>query len=178
LRLPIIAVQIKAGGVPALVQREAGGILARQQKNLRVFRPAVFLKQPQGRERAGGFVAVDAGGEVKARGLGREARGAMKSQPGETGLFVENLLRPSKFPGGGFDVAQHGADVDRLAVIAAVVFAELLHAENFTQSRPDAKKFLTPLHLPAAGGAVPWRAVQSLASGFGGGTGRRSTHTP
>jgi hypothetical protein len=28
-------------------------------------------------------------------------------------------------------------------VIAAVIFAELLHAENFTQSRRDAKKFLT-----------------------------------
>ena len=43
---------------------------------------------------------------------------------------------------GSFDLAQHGADVNRLAVVAAVVFAELLHAENFTQSRPDAKKFL------------------------------------
>ena len=44
---------------------------------------------------------------------------------------------------GGLDVAQHGADVNRLAVIAAVIFTELLHAENFTQRRADAKKFLT-----------------------------------
>jgi hypothetical protein len=28
-------------------------------------------------------------------------------------------------------------------VIAAVIFAELLHVENFTQRRRDAKKFLT-----------------------------------
>jgi hypothetical protein len=36
-----------------------------------------------------------------------------------------------------------GADVNRLAEIAAKIFAELLHAENFTQRREDAKKFLT-----------------------------------
>jgi hypothetical protein len=30
-----------------------------------------------------------------------------------------------------FDIAQRGADVNRLAVVAAVIFAELLHAENF-----------------------------------------------
>ncbi len=34
---------------------------------------------------------------------------------------------------GGLDVAQHGADVNRLAVVAAVVFAEFLHAENIMQ---------------------------------------------
>jgi hypothetical protein len=44
---------------------------------------------------------------------------------------------------GGFDVAQDGADVNRLAVVATMIFAELLHAENFTQRRGDAKKFLT-----------------------------------
>ena len=43
---------------------------------------------------------------------------------------------------GGFDLAQHGAEVNRLAVVAAVVLAELLHAENFPQSRADARKFL------------------------------------
>jgi hypothetical protein len=42
-----------------------------------------------------------------------------------------------------FPHARHGADVNRLAVVAAVIFAELLHAENFTQSRQGAKKFLT-----------------------------------
>jgi hypothetical protein len=44
-----------------------------------------------------------------------------------------------------FDLAQHGADVNRLAMIAAVIFSELLHAENFTQSREDAKKILQPI---------------------------------
>ena len=47
-----------------------------------------------------------------------------------------------------FDVAQHGANVNRVAVVAAMVFAELLHAENFTQKRQDAKKFFP---LPVCG---------------------------
>jgi hypothetical protein len=54
---------------------------------------------------------------------------------------------------GEFDLAQHGADINRLAVVAVLIFAELLHAENIMQlvapkcneggSSEDAKKFLT-----------------------------------
>jgi hypothetical protein len=44
--------------------------------------------------------------------------------------------------------AQHGADVNRLAVVAAVIFAGLLHAENFTQKHKNAKKFYTLTDLP------------------------------
>ena len=43
--------------------------------------------------------------------------------------------------GGGFDIAEDGADVNRLAEIAAEVFAKLLHAVNLTQRRGDARKF-------------------------------------
>ena len=43
LRISIITVQINAIGVPAPVQHEADGIQARQQINLRVLRPAVFV---------------------------------------------------------------------------------------------------------------------------------------
>ena len=39
-----------------------------------------------------------------------------------------------------FDLAQHGTDVNCLAVVTAVIFTELLHAENFTQRRQNAKK--------------------------------------
>ena len=42
---------------------------------------------------------------------------------------------------GDFDIAQHGADVNGLAEIATKVFSELLHEENLTQRRGDAKKF-------------------------------------
>jgi hypothetical protein len=133
--------------------READGIQARQQKNLRALGPVVFLDQLQCRERSGGFVAVDAGGNVKARGIGRAARGAVQRGQFEFAGVMENFRRPAMSLRGGFDRAQHGADVNRLAVVAAVVFAELLHAENIMQrvapkcneggSRQDAKKFFS-----------------------------------
>lgn len=47
-----------------------------------------------------------------------------------------------------FDVAQDGADVNRLAVVTTVIFAKLFHAENFTQRRKNAKKFYTFTDLP------------------------------
>ena len=45
-----------------------------------------------------------------------------------------------------FDVAQHGADVNRFAVVTAVIFTQSFHAENFMQRRKNAKKFI---RLPA-----------------------------
>jgi len=65
--------------------------------------------------------------------------------------LVEQLGSPAVGQRGGFDVAQHGMDVNRLAVVAAVIFAKLLHAENIMQlvapkcneggRREDARKF-------------------------------------
>ena len=49
-----------------LFKREADGIQARQQKNLRVLRPVIFLDQFQRGERPGGFIAVDAGADVNS----------------------------------------------------------------------------------------------------------------
>jgi hypothetical protein len=60
-------------------------------------------------------------------------------------LFPIRLERPAVLLGGGFDVAQHGADVNRFAAVTAEIFAKLLHGDNFTQRRRDAKKFLTRL---------------------------------
>jgi hypothetical protein len=45
---------------------------------------------------------------------------------------TECLDRPSVLLRGGFDVAQDGADVNRLAVVTTVVFAKLLHDLRFT----------------------------------------------
>ena len=67
----------------------------------------------------------------------------MQLMPFETILLVENFRSPAIRLRGGYDLAQHSVDVNRLAVVAAVIFAKLLHAENLTQSRQDAKKFLT-----------------------------------
>lgn len=54
--------------------------------------------------------------------------------------FVKQFRRPAVLLRGGLEVAQHGADVYRLAVVAAVVFAEFLHADNLTQRRKDANR--------------------------------------
>ena len=64
----------------------------------------------------------------------------MQREPFESAGLVENFRRPAVLLRRRFDFAQHGADVNRLAVIAAMIFAELLHAENFTQRAASAKK--------------------------------------
>ena len=60
----------------------------------------------------------------------------------EIALPPKRLECPAMLLRGGFDVAQDGADVNPLAVVAAVIFTESFHAENFTQRRGDAKIFL------------------------------------
>ena len=64
----------------------------------------------------------------------------MQREPLETVLLVKYFRRPAVLPRCRFGLAQHGPDVNPLAVIAAVVFAKLLHTETFTQTRPDAKE--------------------------------------
>ena len=66
----------------------------------------------------------------------------MEGEQVEFALLSKRFGSPAVLLRGGFDVAQHGADVNRLAVVTAVIFAKPFHAENFTQRRKDAKKFL------------------------------------
>ena len=66
----------------------------------------------------------------------------MQREQFEVAGFVEQFGRPTVFLRRDFDIAQHAADVNRLAVIAAVIYAEFLHAENFTQSCDVARKIL------------------------------------
>jgi len=65
----------------------------------------------------------------------------MEGEQVEFTLPPKCLGGPAVLLRGDFDLAQYGADVNCLAVVAAVIFAELLHTENFTQRRRDAKKF-------------------------------------
>lgn len=65
----------------------------------------------------------------------------MECQPFEFASFLKNFRSPTVRLRRRFDLAQHGAGINRLAVIATVIFAELLHVENFTQSRTNAKNF-------------------------------------
>lgn len=75
----------------------------------------------------------------------------MEGEQVEFALLPKYLGGPAVLLCGGFDVAQNGADVNRLAVVATMIFAKLFHAENFTQRRENAKKFylLTDVPFPA-----------------------------
>ena len=64
----------------------------------------------------------------------------MEGGPFEFAAFVKNFRNPVVPLSRRFDIAQHGADVNRLAAIATVIFAKPFHAENFTQRRQDAKQ--------------------------------------
>jgi hypothetical protein len=79
-------------------------------------------------EGAGRFVAVDAGGEVKAAACGRRCSAQGEQLHAEAGR--EALDRPTVALGGGENVTQDGVDVDRLAVIAIVVAPQALHGRR------------------------------------------------
>ena len=55
----------------------------------------------------------------------------MQCEPIKIFCRMKKFGSPAMLFGGGFNLTQRGADVNRLAVVAAVIFAELLHAENF-----------------------------------------------
>ena len=57
----------------------------------------------------------------------------MQREPFEFARLVKNFRSPAVRLRRRRDRAQPGADVNRLTMIAAVIFAELLHAKNFTQ---------------------------------------------
>src|ERR1035441_1622546 len=64
----------------------------------------------------------------------------MQRGPFKIAVRVKSFRSPAVLPRGGFDLAQHGVEGNRLAVIGAVIFAKFLHAENFTPSRKEANK--------------------------------------
>ena len=52
----------------------------------------------------------------------------MKREQFEFADVVKHFRSPAVQLRGSFDIAQRGADVNCLAVVAAVIFAEFLHA--------------------------------------------------
>ena len=62
----------------------------------------------------------------------------MEGEQAEFALLAKSFDGPAVLPGGDFDEAQHGANVNRLAVVTAVIFAQTFHPRNVTQSRQDA----------------------------------------
>ena len=65
----------------------------------------------------------------------------MQCEQSQVAGFVKQFGGPTVRLRGGLDIPQHGADVDRLAVVAAMISAELLHVENFMQTRKNAIKY-------------------------------------
>ena len=55
----------------------------------------------------------------------------VQGEPLEFAVFVEGFQIPAVRLGGGADVAENGVDVNRRAVVAAVIFAETLHNTVF-----------------------------------------------
>jgi hypothetical protein len=56
----------------------------------------------------------------------------MEGGQAEFTLLAKPFRGPAVLLRGDFEVAEHGADVDGLAVVAAVIFAEALHDLRFT----------------------------------------------
>ena len=71
--LKILAIKISPIDILAPVQSETGGIEAGTEPEINAGRPLILLEQLSHGERAGGFVAVDAGGEVDAWSVERGA---------------------------------------------------------------------------------------------------------
>jgi hypothetical protein len=92
----------------------------------------IFAEQSQRGKRSGGFIAVDAGGEVNARNVIRETRRwTPQRDQFEFFGFEKGLGTPAVLAGGDFHIAENGANVDCFSVIATVVFAEPLHEVFF-----------------------------------------------
>ena len=81
---------------------------------------------------------------------------ALEGEPLEFAGFVENLRSPTVLLCGSFDLAQDGADVDRLAVITTVIFTKPLQG--------DLEERIMFLLLRDGGD----RAVAGAEQGFGG----------
>ena len=86
------------------------------------------------RFRARRFIAMDSRRNINS-GRWRVApdfRLTVQRQPFEPVSFVKDFRSPAVPLRRRRHVAQHDVNINRLAVVTAVIFAELLHAENFT----------------------------------------------
>lgn len=65
----------------------------------------------------------------------------MQGEPIEAAFGMENLRGPAAGSGGSLDFAEHGVDVNGLAMVTVMIFAKFLHAENFAQRCRGARGF-------------------------------------
>ena len=133
--MEVLAVEFEAGGnCRGRLEGEAGGIQARAEPDIGFRRgPAVLLDQLKDGERAGGFVAVDAGGEIDAAA----GVGGFAGEGGESeGLGLEKSMRlPAAALRGGFHVGEDAMDIDAFAGIFAHISPQTLHAGGANADR-------------------------------------------
>ena len=67
----------------------------------------------------------------------------MEGEQVEFVLLPKCLGGPAVLLRGGFDVAQDGADVNRLAVVTAVVFIQALHGDILLRMRGLTREFIS-----------------------------------
>ena len=80
----------------------------------------------------------------------------MQREPFEFSGFVKNFGSPAVRLRRGLDVAQHGADVNRLAVVAAVIFAEPFHYGDQTATASVSQP-VSPQPQPVSSWSLkPW----------------------
>jgi len=110
----IIAIEINAVLVFAGVAHEAAGIETRDDEQADVAGPVIFLEQAEDRERAGGFIAVHAAGNVKM--LARVGGDFLKRRQARARKFERDKL-PIVPETDFLDIAQQALDIDRLALV-------------------------------------------------------------
>ncbi len=125
--MAVVAVEIDAEKVFAAVKGEACQVKAGAEPNGGVAGPAVFLEETEDGKGAGGFVAVNAGGKVKAD-AGIRQRAAVGDEVhfrAAGGDGVAGLVADPVFVGdSGLDFAEDVLDVDGFAVVTADVFSQ------------------------------------------------------
>src|SRR2546422_9306197 len=116
--MAVIAVEIHAVGAFTAVERKTGRIQAGAKPDVHVARPPILLQQLANRLRARGFVAMNAGGEVKL--CSRHPDDAAEREQIELIGNGQLLDLPAKFSGGLEVVAQDPMDVNGFAEVTAL----------------------------------------------------------
>jgi hypothetical protein len=66
----------------------------------------------------------------------------LQGQPFEITSLVEDLRSPAILLRRGFEVTQHGANINRFAEVCTLVFAESLHGQLQAEGREGRKGFV------------------------------------
>src|ERR1043166_292412 len=125
LERAIIAVEVDAVLIFARVAQEAAGIQAGDEPETDIVWPMFLLEKLEHSERAGGFIAVNASGNVNA--FARVGDDAAERGQRPAVRNADGGALPPRLDSELGDLRQHVIDVDSFALIAADVFSKSLH---------------------------------------------------